>query len=85
MVVNTKHAWTNFNGLLNFVAHTDAGRELFKNPNSVYLFTTNKRGREREREEDRQCVCVCGYLVIIITFFWRDSLKALKSNKCEKS
>ena len=57
MVVNTKHARTNFNGLLNFVAHTDAGRELFKNPNSVYLFTTNKR--EREREEDRQCVCVC--------------------------
>ena len=49
MVVNTKHAWTNFNGLLNFVAHTDAGRELFKNPNSVYLFTTNKRERERER------------------------------------
>lgn len=82
MVVNTKHARTNFNGPLNFVAHTDAGRELFKNPNSVYLFIYNNK---REREEDRQTDSVCGYLVIIITFFWRDSLKALKSNKCEKS
>ena len=55
MVVNTKHARTNFNGRW-ISSHTDAGRELFKNPNSVYLSTTI---RERERERGRQSHSVC--------------------------